>query len=434
MASVDDRWHVQRKMPDGVTRKERTARYGTGKRWQVRWRDHEGAPRKKSFDRKVDADREASRLETELARGTYIDPRGGEVSFQDYAERLRATQFADPNTAHQVGVRFRRHVYPALGHLAMEVVTPSHIRHWLHGLTMARSYQRTIFANVSQVFTAAVADDLIGRNPCRSRTVRKPVADPRQVMPWAPEQMADVHASLPDRYAILSPLAAGAGLRQGEVFGLAMDDIDFRRRTISVRRQVKLTARNQPYFALPKGRKTRTVPMPNSVRAALLSHLEHFPARLVTLPWDGPTGPLTSVALILTTREDKPVNRHYFNAKIWKPALRANGVPETRDNGCHALRHYYASVLLDGGESIKTVSERLGHSDPGFTLRTYTHLLPDSESRTTDIIDAAFDRFRAPGTRRRAWTPRQPTEAVARLRSTGPTKVRRSPGDFGPQR
>ncbi len=41
----------------------------------------------------------------------------------------------------------------------MKTVTPSHIRHWLHGLTMARSYQRTI----SQVFTAAVADDILGK-------------------------------------------------------------------------------------------------------------------------------------------------------------------------------------------------------------------------------------------------------------------------------
>ncbi len=35
----------------------------------------------------------------------------------------------------------------------------------------------------------------------------------------------------------------------------------------------------------------------------------------------------------------------------------------------HALRHFYASVLLDAGESIKALSEYLGHSDPGFTLR-----------------------------------------------------------------
>jgi integrase len=51
------------------------------------------------------------------------------------------------------------------------------------------------------------------------------------------------------------------------------------------------------------------------------------------------------------------------------------------------------SILLDGRESIKTVSERLGPSDPTFTLRTYTHLMPDSTSRTRAVIDAAFDRL-----------------------------------------
>jgi hypothetical protein len=50
-----------------------------------------------------------------------------------------------------------------------------------------------------------------------------------------------------------------------------------------------------------------------------------FPARTVTMPWDAPAGTPTTVALILTTREDKPVNRHYFNAKIWKPAPRTAG-------------------------------------------------------------------------------------------------------------
>jgi integrase len=44
----------------------------------------------------------------------------------------------------------------------------------------------------------------------------------------------------------------------------------------------------------------------------------------------------------------------------------------------HALRHFYASVLLDAGESIKALSEYLGHHDPSFTLRTYS---PDAEQR-----------------------------------------------------
>ena len=62
----------------------------------------------------------------------------------------------------------------------------------------------------------------------------------------------------------------------------------------------------------------------------------------------------------------------------------------------HALRHFFASALLDGGESIRAVSEYLGHADPGFTLRTYTHLMPSSAERTRKAIDAVFASARAP--------------------------------------
>ncbi|MGA5602597.1 tyrosine-type recombinase/integrase [Streptomyces griseoincarnatus] len=47
----------------------------------------------------------------------------------------------------------------------------------------------------------------------------------------------------------------------------------------------------------------------------------------------------------------------------------------------HALRHFYASVLLDAGESIKALAEYLGHSDPGLTLKVYAHLMPSSRER-----------------------------------------------------
>jgi integrase len=56
----------------------------------------------------------------------------------------------------------------------------------------------------------------------------------------------------------------------------------------------------------------------------------------------------------------------------------------------HALRHFYASVLLDAGESIRALSTYLGHSDPGFTLRVYTRLLPSSEGRTRKAVDRVF--------------------------------------------
>jgi integrase len=56
----------------------------------------------------------------------------------------------------------------------------------------------------------------------------------------------------------------------------------------------------------------------------------------------------------------------------------------------HALRHFYASVLLDEGENIKALAEYLGHSDPGLTLRVYAHLMPSSRERTRNAVSQVF--------------------------------------------
>lgn len=70
--------------------------------------------------------------------------------------------------------------------------------------------------------------------------------------------------------------------------------------------------------------------------------------------------------------------------------MTAAGVDPGRGNGMHALRHFYASVLIDAGESASAVAEYLGHADPGFTLRVYAHLFPSSEDRARRAIDGVF--------------------------------------------
>jgi integrase len=62
----------------------------------------------------------------------------------------------------------------------------------------------------------------------------------------------------------------------------------------------------------------------------------------------------------------------------------------TRKEGIHQLRHYYASVMLAGGVSIKELAEYLGHSDPAFTLRVYAHMLPCSHERARAVISERF--------------------------------------------
>jgi integrase len=381
-----------------VERRERTTTDGRRTiTYRVRWRESDGRARAKTFRRKVEADRFAAIISADIVRGHYVDPDAGKVRFDEYATEWLAAQTFDEGTVEQVELRFRLHVMPHLGSRNLSDVQPSTIQGWLRTLTgLAGSYQKVIYANVSSVFTAAVDDGLIPKNPCKAPSVRRPKSDPRKLRPWTREQVMAVKDQLPDKFKLVVDLGVGLGLRQGEIFGLSLDDIDLNTGEVEVTRQVKLLGSNRQLFGLPKGRKIRTVPLPDRVLELINDHVTRYPPRAVTLPWDKSDGPDRTFELILFSRESCALNRNYFNSKIWRPALVAAGVEPKRENGCHALRHFYASTLLDAGESILALSEYLGHADPGFTLRTYTHLMPSSTERTKAAIDAMLSVPSAP--------------------------------------
>lgn len=386
MSDIDDRWH---KVAGGD--KVRSARYGIGKRWLARWRDDSGKQRYKSFDTKEAATSHLANVRVDLERGAYIDPRAGKVKLRTYGESWIAAQTTEATTQEITAFRLRLHVFPALGDRELRGLRPSVIQSWMQGLqgTLAPNYVRVIFTNLSMVLQAAVDDGLIAKNPCRAASVNPPAPVRRRVVPWPTERVNTVRAALPSRYREIVTAAAGLGMRQGEVFGLSPDDIDWLRGVVHVVRQVKIVG-NKLVFALPKGGKERDVPLPESVALRLARHLQENPARAVTLPWRTTTGKPVTASLMFTSRETAAMNRNYFNAKLWKPALLAADIAPTREHGMHVLRHTFASVVLDGGASIKEVAEWLGHTDAGFTLRTYTHLLPHGEDRMRTAIDKAF--------------------------------------------
>jgi integrase len=286
-------------------------------------------------------------------------------------------------------------VLPQLGDYPLSGLRPSVVQAWTRSLqaTLAPNYVRVIFANLSALLSAAVDDGLIVRNPCRAGSVKPPAPDRRKVVPWPAEQVAAVRAGLPDRYRVLADIGAGLGLRQGEAFGLAVEDVDFLRGWVHVRRQVKLVS-SRPVYGLPKGGRQRDVPLPEQVALRLAAHLQAWPAVAVTLPWSLGGKPETH-RLICSTRERTACDRTYINRHVWKPALEQAGVPATRENGMHALRHRYATTLLEDGLNPKAVADWLGHADPGFTLRVYGHVMPASEDRARAAIDAAIGGSRA---------------------------------------
>ena len=72
---------------------------------------------------------------------------------------------------------------------------------------------------------------------------------------------------------------------------------------------------------------------------------------------------------------------------MWRPAVASAGLPGFV---FHGLRHYYASLLIRHGESVKSVQDRLGHKSAVETLDTYSHLWPDSDDRTREAVDSVL--------------------------------------------
>ena len=155
---------------------------------------------------------------------------------------------------------------------------------------LAPSHIRLVLQTLSTILNAAVADDRMTRNPCKVKgVVRPPKPDERRVVPWEAARISAIRAALPYRYQAVADVGKGAGLRQGEVFGLSPDDIDWLRKIIHVRRQVKI-AGGRRVFAPPKFGKDLDVPLSAALTLRLSAHLKVFPAAEVTLPWQKPGG------------------------------------------------------------------------------------------------------------------------------------------------
>ncbi len=311
-------------------------------KWRARYRDPDGREHARHFERRVDAQTWLDGVTSTMVRGDYVDPNAGRVLLRDFAAAWMASQTSNESTREQIESRLRVHILPAFGDLELRAIRPSMVQTWVRSRQegYAPQYVRVVLGTLSAVLSAAVDDGLIAKNPCSSRAVKAPAIGESKVVPWSGEMVDAVIAAHPARYRAIPLLAAGCGLRQGEALGVRVEDVDFLRRKLHVRQQVKIV-RAKVVIAPPKGGKVREVPLPDVVASGLAEQLRTFPP--------GPGG------LISTTRLTTPIRRTYYNSWIWKPALEAAGVPTTPGNGTHALRHHYARVLLEAGVSIRAL-------------------------------------------------------------------------------
>lgn len=213
---------------------------------------------------------------------------------------------------------------------------------------------RSLHLMLHNALNRAVKERLILRNPtedCIAPKVQKfemQILQPEHIKTYL--DAAEKRGLLPMFY-----LELVSGLRKGELTAFLWSDLDITNRTISVSKQ---------YVKNPNGELTLSRPKTEtSVRKVSIS--QEAVDLLVAEHKRHPNNPYMFPSPI--TREmyhpDSIVNLH-------KKILKDAGLPHIR---FHDLRHTFATLALQNGVDVKTVSSMLGHYDAGFTLRTYTH-------------------------------------------------------------
>lgn len=350
-----------------------------GTRYRARWRTPDGASRSRTFARKVDAETWLTSVEHDKLSGVYVDKAAGRTTFGAYAEEWRTHQVQHrPSTAAKTADTLRLHILPTFGHRPLGAITSSEIRAWVtvKSATLAPATVRQTYGLLSTILGAAADDRKIARNPCgKGRKMALPKLERRQIVPMATDDVARLVAHAVPRFRALIVLAAGSGLRQGECLGLTVDRIDFLRRSVRVDRQLVQLPGQQPQHGPPKSNASvRVVPLPQLVLDELAAHLATYPP--------GPDG------FVFTTEDGQPIRRTSFAGLAWHPMAKRAGLAGR--HSFHDLRHYYASLLIRAGESVKVVQARLGHQSAALTLNVYSHLWPDSEDRTRSAVELAL--------------------------------------------
>jgi integrase/recombinase XerD len=194
---------------------------------------------------------------------------------------------------------------------------------------------------------------------------RLPRTLPKRLLPEEIEALlgaADPATALGLRDRAMLEVGYGAGLRVSELVGLSLSAVDRRGGVLRV---------------LGKGRRERLVPLGEPALLALDAYLREARPRLLR--------GRRSDAAFLTARGAAMTRQNFF-ARLRSLALRA-GVPRERVSP-HALRHAFATDLLEGGADLRAVQAMLGHADLS-TTQIYTHV---SRARLRDTVEARHPR------------------------------------------
>ena len=291
------------------------------------------------------------------------------------AERLRGGM--KPSTWQTYAGTLERYILPALGGCRLGAITPEMIRMQLARLGaqgLAQSTVQVTFRLLSGILGGASEIGKIRENPCKCIHLHA-VSRAEQRVLNGEEQSQLLDAARESR-DIPALLGLYTGMRLGEICALQWRDVDWSRRTVTVRQTAQRTRRfegdgqnrTQLRVDLPKSFSSlRTIPVP----AFLMDMLRTL------------RGEAAQDAFIFGG--DRPAEPRTIQRRFQSLAKRAG----LQGVHFHTLRHSFATRMLELGVDVKTISRLLGHSTVQTTLDCYAHSMLESQRQAIDRLASA---------------------------------------------
>jgi integrase len=348
-------------------------------RFRIRYRDPWGRRVSRTFDSAADARAHYRRVQGDIARGDYTDPRRARTTLAEWADEWLAGARRLSTGARETYRRdLDRYILPELGRIPLGRLDPATIDHYLteklaiavekpacSGLAPSSVHRH--YRTLHRMLRVAVDRGLIARNPCG------PVEPPR--IPPVDRTVLDVDEldrladAISPRYRAWLLVMGYGGLRWSESIGLRRRHVDGAR--VEVVEQLVRRSSGEWERVEPKTRSRRTITLPAFVADELAGHLDRYSA-------PGPDG------LVFCTRNGTPPTSSSFRSNVLGRALAKAELPRIR---VHDLRHTAVSLAIAAGADPKASQARAGHSSIGVHLDTYGHLYPAADAAVAMALD-----------------------------------------------
>ena len=323
-------------------------------------------------------DRKVQEFKIAKRSGTYSSSMLFRVFAQNWLADIKTTVADSTYVKYERNVRL--YLNPYIGDMPLCNIQPGDVRSAFTKVCeqIASSTASRAFVTAKSIFQQAVDDDMLAKNPMR--TLKSPKRE--NVKPWVAleeEQIKKLMDTITDaEHRLIFKLDAVTGLRRGELMGLRVQDVNFDRHTIAIRQTVKYVNRKVYISQYPKtSRSRRTVTVATEILPEIKAWIRDCRLKAMRDELWQDNG------LLFPAEHGLPRNPDYAT-RLGRKYRKLAALPE---NFClHSLRHTSATQLLLHGINYKVVQERLGHSSPVVTLKTYAHVMPGQDEEAAETL------------------------------------------------